>query len=115
MHSATLLVLLVVLPVTVLHAAPALRDDAHVIHKRSAYDELVMRALAADCEAKENKCFQDNYYKNVPATGYDKDAGCRAMKAAYKCAVQSMSGCADADTLAKYDQYIKGYDFWCPS
>jgi len=111
MSSSVLLVLLLVVALpALLTAAPSLNE--HVIKKRSFYDEFLLRA--DDCQAKKDACEKENYYGNIPAGGYSETAGCKAMKATYKCYKNSLSGCASASDLSQYDQDIKGYEYWCP-
>jgi len=123
-RSTTLLLVVSLVLAAVVFAAPAVdllpsHARAARLVKRSAggyyNDDWALRALPPDCEAKEKPCFDQNYYANIPKDGYDKDAGCRAMKASYKCIVQAEATCADKDTLDKYNQYIAGYEFWCPN
>jgi len=84
----------------------AIRDSA------AAWD--AFRDAAAATPSCEDTCFKQNYYTNMPTGGYDKTAGCKAMKASYKC-ILNAAGCVDATKATEYQGYVKGYEFWCPN
>lgn len=118
-HSVAVLVLLAVALMSLASAAPSfdlLPSDAEVAQlvRRSAYSGWAALRQAAAQAACETQCFKDKYYTGMPTGGYDKDAACKAMKAAYQCTVDA-AGCVDAATAAKYKLYIEGYNFWCPN
>jgi len=113
--SAPLVLLSLISVVAMLHAAPAVDFlSAHkaMVEKRAASWQVL---VSPACSGTVSKCYQENFYKNQPKSGYSPDAKCRAMKATYKCIVQSVANCPAKEVQAKYNEYVAGYEKTCPN
>jgi hypothetical protein len=116
MYLSSPLVVFSLISVAVMsHAAPAvdfLFAQKAVVAKREASWQ-VMASPA--CSGTVAQCYEDNWYKNQPKSGYSPDAKCRAMKATYKCIVQSVANCPAKEVMATYNAYVAGYEKTCPN
>jgi len=118
--------LLVVLP-ALLQAAPYFGDadvdtyrdtDLQLIRRRLYRLERLLSRASSDtpagaCAETEDKCLKDEYYKDMPATGWsDKTESCKKMKKAYTCAASGT--CPDDATKKRWHGWVEGYEYNCP-